>query len=452
MSALAIHSADAAFDRGMAWAIATARAYRRTGQSGEVPCYWAGLLDREAVYIRDLVHQAPAAHLLGMQVENFTMLRAFAGTATPERQWYPHWSLGFDARIFEMDFHHDEDCAREIPMVFEPVEMAWSQYQWSGERAWIDDVAIREYSRRAMKDFVALHDRGEGVAGTDGRHAWPYEGIASYNEGGEGLQIAGDGLASQHAAQVAWAQMQEACGAHAGAQASWATAAHLQRWFAEHWVLPDGTIARGVDHAGKLVTGFGELNSIYIPAKFLCHPGPATERYLDFIEATVPYQHGVGFEMRTYLPEAFFPYGRDEAGWRRLMHMLDSRNPYPEISFVAVGQTVEGVCGVVPDAPHHRVMTVPHLPDALAWIAVDGITIGGHVLDLRHERGRSTVHHRRGPGPMTWLCAFPGQGIIRRDGRDVVTTETVLHGRRLTMAGIDMVMDDEVSLTFSPAD
>ena len=44
-----------------------------------------------------------------MATENFSMLRAFAETATPERQWYPQWSLGFDGRVFEMDFHHDDD-------------------------------------------------------------------------------------------------------------------------------------------------------------------------------------------------------------------------------------------------------------------------------------------------------------------------------------------------------
>ena len=43
-----------------------------------IPAYWAGYPLRTAFYSRDFCHQIAGAHLLGLEEENFTMMKAFA--------------------------------------------------------------------------------------------------------------------------------------------------------------------------------------------------------------------------------------------------------------------------------------------------------------------------------------------------------------------------------------
>lgn len=66
----------------------------------------------------DFCHQAIGAHMLGLDTENFTMLKAFAASANAKQQWYPVWALNFDGSIYTLDYHSPTDFVREVPAVF----------------------------------------------------------------------------------------------------------------------------------------------------------------------------------------------------------------------------------------------------------------------------------------------------------------------------------------------
>ena len=93
---LAIQSSQQELVEAFNWAKEKARFYVQTGKTGPLdawergagsgnvsylPTYWAGYPKRSAFYSRDFCHQLIGAHLLGLQEENFTMLKAFAASA-----------------------------------------------------------------------------------------------------------------------------------------------------------------------------------------------------------------------------------------------------------------------------------------------------------------------------------------------------------------------------------
>ena len=103
------------------WAVNKALSFRMTGKKVEankgengptigykssidcIPSYWAGYTNRTAFYSRDFSRQSLAAHLLGMDEENFSMFEAFAKHCTVDKNWYTWWALNFDGTVYTLD-------------------------------------------------------------------------------------------------------------------------------------------------------------------------------------------------------------------------------------------------------------------------------------------------------------------------------------------------------------
>ncbi|MFE4635558.1 hypothetical protein ACFRJ1_19590 [Streptomyces sp. NPDC056773] len=50
-----------------------------------------------------------------------------------------------------------------------------------------------------------------------------------------------------------------------------------------------------------------------------------------------------------------------------------------------VGQTVEGLLGVTPDAPARTLSTGSRLPSGMVWLRIDDLRIGDSAFALRHD-------------------------------------------------------------------
>ena len=301
------------------------------------------------------------------------MLRSFATSATPARGLYTVWSFNFDTTTpLAIDFHGDTNFVRELPAVFELVEAVDKAWHWSGDRDYIADADFTSFARNATTTFVDTHDSkipngavkvAEGVSGNI------FEGVASYNENGEGLIEAGDGVGSQYRAYLAAADLAAAGGDLRGAVANGIRAEALKLYFNRTWSDRPGVtpLVRGYSLSGATaqpVGGWGKENSWFMPMKRIVAPGPRLDGYLDFIDAqaTDPATRPSNIEALTYLPDTFFPYQRDATAWKWMQYIYDQRNNphpvaaqgtngnYPETSFTLVSQTVQGLLGVDPDA------------------------------------------------------------------------------------------------------
>ena len=77
-SNLSLRSSSPLLDESFAWAKDKALSYVRTGQRSDyMPCYFAAMSDTEFC-VRDAAHMMEGAHLLGLDVENWSMMHLFA--------------------------------------------------------------------------------------------------------------------------------------------------------------------------------------------------------------------------------------------------------------------------------------------------------------------------------------------------------------------------------------
>ena len=421
MPELTVASDNAYVENAFAWARERALAWVMTDAApANLPSYWAGYPSREMFYSRDVCHQAGGAHLLGLDTENFAMLRHFAASATAVRKWYPVWAFHFDGEIAALDYRGDDEFVREIPAVFDLTWRALEQYDWTGDRRWLDDPDLATYYLRSVGEFVAEHDHdGDGVPEAPGTGDI-FVGSATYNEqdAEHPLIVAADGIALQYAALNGLARRY--------GDAYKDRAEKIQQEFlATWWDEQQGRFARGrtVDHG--LDFGWGLEASWIGPMTGLTGNGPRNELFLDFVEQQLELSPPKNIEAFSYLPEVFFRHRRDESAWRWLRHLIDSRDDYPEVSFTVVHHLVAGLLGLRPDAAASALSIDSHLPTDIGRLIADHVRVGEWDLRIAQEGRHTTeVTVHSGPGPLTVTVGSAGTCTVQPGGSVRVTTPT----------------------------
>ncbi|WP_327357985.1 hypothetical protein [Streptomyces sp. NBC_01304] len=410
-----------------------------TGTGTYAASYWAGYANRSGYYSRDMAHQLSGAGVLGLNAENKAMLRSYAASATAEHKYYPVWALNFDAKTYlSIDYKSPTDFVREVPATFELVEKAAEAYRWSGDRAYVDDPALWDFYRHATNEFVDLHDSikdNGSVKVAEGTGRGIFQGAASYNEqSDEPLAEAGDAIGSQYQAYLAMASLARGKGDSALAATYETKAKDLKAYFNSTWsgTGSGASMVRGYTTDGRALTGWGKENSWFMPMKQLLDPGTRREAYLDYIDQQAS---GSGkpsnIEAITYLPDTFFKNNRSGTAWKWMKYVYDQKDiqhvnakqgtngDYPEVSFTLLGQTVEGLMGITPDAPARTLTTQSRLPAGMDWLKIDDLQVGGNTFSVRHDGAtKSTLTNTSGAAAYTWEARFPGtHTTIKVDGQ-----------------------------------
>lgn len=462
--AVSASSSNKKLESAFAWARDKALSYVQTGKSGVVnrhernspgtgdvpymPSYWAGYTSRTAFYSRDYCHQAAGAHMLGLQQENLSMLRAFAGTSTEARNWFPLWALNFDGSIFTLDTPRDDYFVREVPAVFELVEQCYRQYLWTGNPEYLNDPVLWTFCTRAVTDFISLHDVRipNGVAEGDGSGDI-FKGSATYNEVASDAPLieSGDAIACQYQAFECYARLLAAKGDVQGAEEFSRKAVELKTFFNEKWgVKQDKKLyVRGYDVKGKTPTNWGLENSWFMPMKFITEPSEKNDLYLDFIARCMdaPWGRPSNLEAITYIPGVFFPYNRVAEAWKWLEYIIDQPDKeYPEVSYTLVSHIVEGMLGFEPNAPERSFFTVPRLPEAVADLCVSQIPLGNHRITVAHEgTKKSTATHVSGDEPLKWeACFYGNHPRIDVNGDEKSSEKRTIHGVEASFVIIEL--------------
>lgn len=144
-----------------------ALSYVQTGKEPTfIPSYWAGLLDRPAFYGRDVAHHTLGAHVLGLDLENLSMLRVFAASGTLSRGYYPLWSFYFNGSTYPLDYQSDTYFVREAPTPFDLLAASRRLVAWTANETYATDEGLWTAWTNIVGPFVAMHDPlAQGVAG-----------------------------------------------------------------------------------------------------------------------------------------------------------------------------------------------------------------------------------------------------------------------------------------------
>ncbi|MEE1783144.1 RICIN domain-containing protein [Streptomyces sp. SP17BM10] len=434
-----------------------------TGTAAYDTTYWAGYPFRSDFYSRDFAHQLLGAHLLGLDAQNKTMLRAFAASATDTNGLDPVWSVNFDAKTpGSIDYRGPSSFVRELPAPFELVEKTGEAYRWTGDHDYTDDPVLTRYVRNTLGPYITRHpgpvdDGGVPIPQATSRNI--FQGTASYAENATATYAeAGDALAAQYQAYLAAATLADARGDRSTAAAHRQAAETLRHYANSVWTVDPhhpGTIVHGYDTGGRPLTDWGYEASILMPAKHLLDPGPRRDAFLADLDAqdSGP-QRSDNLEAYTYLPDAFFAAGDGDTAWKWMRTIYEAtpdihtsgrmlNGDYPEIPFTLLSQTVQGLLGLTPDAATDSVETTSHLPTSMPWLQVADIPVGTTRITLRQDGHHSTTLTNTGPTPLTWTPHFPGtHPTLTINGTPQATrpTTTPLHiapGETLTVSVSD---------------
>ncbi|WP_400261938.1 hypothetical protein ACFX5U_20520 [Sphingobacterium sp. SG20118] len=427
------------------WAKEKARSFVLTGKSGPVniykkdqasetvdylPSYWAGYPLRTAFYSRDFCHQAIGAHLLGLEEENFTMLQAFAKSATKSRKWYPLWAINFDGSPYLLDYKSDQNFVREIPAVFELVETNFDLYNWTKDTRYLNDASLWTYNQMAVSEFVTLHDvaKVNGVADADGAGNI-FQGTSTYNEHMDQTLIeSGDGIGSQYRAYRSFSEIARLKNDQSLAKEYTKKAQDLWTYFNTDWGIRDNAelYNRGYDTKRDPVSGWGKENSWFMPLKGITDLNSTRhQHYLNFIDEQLSSPQGLpkNIEAITYVPEVFFKYGQDETGWKWLKYIISKINTvhavetltgtngnYPEVSFVLISNIVQDLTGIQPGQGAVSIETCSHLPQEIGSVKIHNVPIGEALYEVEQKgTQQSTLRYSGSTQPQQWRAGFPGK-------------------------------------------
>lgn len=384
--------------------------------------YRAGYAHRSGYYLRDFVHQAVGAQLLGWQHHNADMLACLLATATEQHGGWPVWALNFDgATPLAIDYRSPQEFVREVPAIFEMVELVHTLFRWTG------DPELLQHSRfwrNTLGPFVEAHDthRPNGVA--EGSGLGIFQGAASYNEHPTArFREAGDAFGAQYAATLHAAALERAGGDCAAAAGFEQTAATLASYFRDSWSRgADGQLVNGWTVDGEQVTEWGRETTFFMPLKGLLDGDPRSGPLLADIDRLCqdPVGAPANIEALSYIPDLFLRHGDADTAWRWMRHIYGRRNDphvvpqqgangsYPEVSFTLASQIVAGLLGVQPNAAANAVTTRTVLPAGVGRLEAFDIPFGTGSIDVGARDG--TVWLRNGTGrPLTWHVAAPDQ-------------------------------------------
>jgi len=477
---LAIRSSNQDLVDVFNWATQKALSFVQTGKKGPInisernetpnetdyiPSYWAGYPLRTAFYSRDFCHQIIGAHLLNLKDENFNMMKAFAGSATKSKKWYPLWAINFDGSPYELDYRNDTDFVREVPAVFELVEKAYTLYLWTGDKRYLEDKILWNYYTKAVTDFISLHDsfipntiaEGSGTGSI-------FKGTATFNEQRDHPFIeAGDGIACQYKALWAYGKMAEALNDPERSTTYLQKAKDLKTYFNTKWGVENtNSYNRGYTLDNTAYSGWGKENSWFMPLKNITlSKSERTQDYLKFIDERLTSKDDIpdNIEAISYIPELFFQYHHNETGWKWMKYIISkidqthamsnltgNNGNYPEVSYVLISNVVENLLGVQPDAAHHKLATHSHLPKDIKDLEISNITIGNSLINLEHiSQKESKLRYTKGASPLNWEARFSGTyDSLYVDGKKTVAYHGESYGVKYSYVTITLDPKQEI--------
>lgn len=502
---ISLKSDNKEIEEAFNWAVDKALSWKMTGKSGDInrhergeglgfqanvpylPSYWAGYAHRSAYYIRDFAHQIDGAHLVGMDEENFAMMEKFAEYTTVDKKWYSWWALNFDGSVFTLDAPNPpgtetykdypsdfvntpgESFVREIPAMFELVEKAWKSYLWTGDPRYIENAKLWNMYEKVVTEFVILHDADEN--GIPEGHGNIFEGSATYNEADIYPLEAGDAIAAQYQAYLAYGAFLSEKKLSKRANEQMKKATKLKDYFNTNWSVVERTelYSCAITSSGEKYPLFNKETSWFIPMKLLTEPGERNDIYLDYISEQLG--DGVGtsnpkkgspanIEAYTYLPDTYFAYGRIDEAWKWMKYIIDQKDKphvvtkqgkngdYPEVSFTLVSQVVEGLMGIEPDAANHTISTIPRLPSEIDHLNLERLKIGDHTIAVYQSADKTEITYSMGEQSLTAKIRFYGSHeFISVNGKKIKAKQAQLNGETFSFITVDLKSEEKVVAT-----
>lgn len=390
------------------WARSQAMAYAFDEGDPVGPWYEAVEPGREGFCIRDTCHQALGAQALGLARFNLNMLRRFAENISDSKDWCSYWEIDRYNRPAPVDYENDAAFWYNLPANFDLVDCCFRMYVWTGDRTYVEDPVFLNFYERSVNDYVErwglgmdeimnrprlLNARGIYDPGKKFPRA---RGIPGYNEGEHEYVVGFDVLATERAAYLAYAHIQEVRGDAQRAQEFLQKAAAVEALIEDKWWNKAGQCFY------QRLTANHELEG--------CGPKRTDEQLAADWRTDVAADAG-GFPSSAT--------GDEEV--EQLLDLSHARLEYPEVSYSRVGDLVTELMGVRLEfrSPllaavdggwvEVTVRTLPGLGTTIDWAELRNLPIRANKVTVRHQGTRQTTLTNQSGPALIWQASFSGQ-------------------------------------------
>ena len=417
-SAVRLESSDPRL--GVAFQGARERALSGVFTGDPVGDWYASNRDNRAFCMRDTAHEIAGAALLGLYPHTLNMLRRFAASIAPSRNWCGYWIITKDGFPSPLDFSGDDDFNYSLPANFDLIRACHRQLLWTGNRQYLDPVFTGFYDRTVSHYVQAWDQDHDGIM--EAREDRPRVS-ATYHRQAPHFRTGADMVAAQYSGYLSYAAIQEIKGGRGSlsqriaAEYRAKAEALRNRFNTDWWDAAAGVFRSGILPDRSWSEEYAAPCNVY-PLKFgIPEDGVKTEAALDFMERNRP-----PFDSTySYYPEVLYRYGRSDAAYRHLLEIADpafSGYAMTETAFAALGSMAAGLMGIDPDATQASVGTMPRLPQAVDWVRMSNVPVAANQVTVEHRGNAQTVFSNVAGGPLSWNVTFPvpasgaGAGIL----------------------------------------
>lgn len=365
--------------------------------------------------MRDVAHQSTGASVLGLHRHTSNMLRRFARSVARGRDWCGYWIITKDGFAAPSAYTSDSDFGYCLPAGFDVMRTCYRQFRWTGDPDYLTSDFLNFYEHTAV-DYPAIWDSDHDGLMENTRRPRVH---ASYFQQQPRFLAGADLIAAQYSGYLTYAAMQETMGREGSLSKRLARTfrakaeAVRQRFNAEWWFAPENRFYSGRmpdrTYSPELVP---ECN-MYSLLFGILDDGHKAEASLDLMEQARPQFPGA----YSYIPEVLFSYDRNEHAYAFL---LETAGPSffgkdkGEVAFAVVGAIATGLAGLMPDAAHSTLASLPRLSNALEWVKLSRVPVLKNEVTIEHRGLRESIlTNESGPG-LLWKVSFPAPEVVDR--------------------------------------
>jgi hypothetical protein len=417
-SKLEFESSDPALVQAFRWAKAQALMYAHPESEPVGAWYEAALPGRDSFCMRDVSHQTTGAAALGLYSANHNMLKRFAASVAPERDWAGYWEIDRTGRPSTADYVSDSDFWYNLPANFDVLDAAVRMWRWTGDDSYLSDPEFERFFEATANSYISAWQLQPGRILSRPRimnrrlqtgKFVNSRGIPSYTEGRNDFNVGSDLLAAEYRAMQSLQQVAMERHQTETTKKLQATADAIQQLIEQRaWSEKEGHFHGFFSESGKTF-GSGDAMLLYFNAVRL----PQHLRGALGSIASPDYWQHVGIEEESYLPLTLYRYGRNADAYRILLDLSNpdkKRREYPEVSYSVVAAIVSGTMGLEPTGKD-AIQTLSQLRDGHDFAELRGVAIKHNVLDIRHVgTTSSSLTNRSGP-PLQWRASFLGTAM-----------------------------------------
>lgn len=445
------------------WAKNKALSYAHDGSDPVGYWYEAALPNHEAFCMRDVSHQAIGAELLGLSDHNYNMFLKFAQNISEDKDYCTYWEINRYDLPAPVDYENDKDFWYNLPANFDVVYNAHRLYNWTGNKAYLENGELRNFYKLSMEDYVDHWDLGyKEVRGRnrdlhvqikDSTRFGNKRGIPTYNEGGSGETVLGiDMTASLASAYMAYAQLLRLQGNLVDGKKYQSMGMDELRFLNDFWWDTKRNAFRSIlyedGHFDYFMVGDDQAFLHYLLYFNVLSDQKKIKQVVDGYAQNFD---KLIVELKSYLPIIFYENGHTALANRTIVDLCSAKNKrrdYPENSFTIIEHLSRGLMGLNVEAEINSFTSSSRMENENQWAEMRNIPVISNKIALMHEGNLKTVATNLVGPPISWIAEIPGvHEFLYVNGKKVKCDQMNETGKAVSYYKITLKEGDEVMVS-----